>query len=98
MSRSLRIAVADDEPRMCAYFKKMLPRLGHEVVSTASTGRELVEQCRALKPDLIITDINMPDLDEHDAFRRLQKLASERNQKLIEIAHIIVTAETALNL
>jgi response regulator NasT len=35
------------------------------------------------------------NLDEHDAFRRLQKLASEKNKKLIEIARIILTAEEA---
>ena len=34
-------------------------------------------------------------LDEPEAFRRLQKLASDKNQKLIEIAQIIVTAEEA---
>ena len=35
-------------------------------------------------------------LDEHDAFRRLQKLASDKNRKLIEIAQMILTAEEAL--
>ncbi len=36
-------------------------------------------------------------LDENDAFRRLQKLASERNLKLVEIARILVTADEALD-
>jgi response regulator NasT len=195
MTRSLRIAVADDEPRMRDYFRKILPRLGHQVVSAAGTGKELVEQCRLTRPELIITDINMPDmdgidaaieiyredpipvilvsahhdtelieraeadhilaylikpikqanlepaiaiamrrfeqfqamkqeatdlrqaladrkvierakgilmkktgLDEHEAFRRLQKLASERNRKLIDLAQMILTAEEALKL
>jgi response regulator NasT len=34
-------------------------------------------------------------LDEAAAFRRLQKLASEKNRKLIEIAHMIITADEA---
>ena len=34
-------------------------------------------------------------LDEPEAFRRLQKLASDKNQKLVEIASMIVTAEEA---
>ena len=34
-------------------------------------------------------------LEEADAFRRLQKLASEKNRKLVEIASMIVTAEEA---
>ena len=67
MSRSLRIAVADDEPDMRDFFEKMLPLCGHQVVSTAETGRELVEHCRALKPDLVITDIKMPDMDGIEA-------------------------------
>jgi len=67
MSRSLRIAVADDEPRMRQYYKEVLPLLGHQVVGAASTGAELVEQCRSTQPDLIITDIRMPDMDGIDA-------------------------------
>ena len=34
-------------------------------------------------------------LDEADAFRRLQKLASDRNRKLVDIAQMILTAEEA---
>ncbi|MBV8075451.1 MAG: response regulator [Planctomycetaceae bacterium] len=192
MTRSLRIAVADDELDMRDYFQQILPILGHEVVAVAQDGCELVEQCRELKPDLVITDIKMPDmdgidaatqiyrngpipvilvsayhdpefirraeanhilaylvkpikqadlepviaiamrrfeqfqdlrkeaadlkqaledrkviekakgllmkkasLDEHDAFRRLQRLASDKNKKLIEVAQMILMAEEA---
>jgi response regulator NasT len=35
-------------------------------------------------------------LDEQSAFRRLQKLASEKNLKLAELARMIVTADEAL--
>ena len=34
-------------------------------------------------------------LDEHDAFRRLQKLASDKNRKLVDIAQMILTADQA---
>jgi response regulator NasT len=67
MSRSLRIVVADDEPRMREWFRKVLPILGHEVVAAAETGRQLVEHCRSLHPDLVITDIKMPDMDGIEA-------------------------------
>jgi response regulator NasT len=194
MNRSLKIAVADDEVDMRDYFQQILPLLGHQVVGAAQTGRELVELCAKTNPDLVITDIKMPDmdgidaavqlyrkaaipvilvsayhdpelirraeadhimaylvkpikqadlepaigiatrrfeqfealrketsdlkqaledrkviekakgilmkkagLDEHDAFRRLQKLASDKNRKLIEIAHSILTAEEAMD-
>ena len=67
MNSPLRIAVADDEPDMQRYFQKCLPRLGHQVVAVAANGRQLVEQCRTTHPDLIITDIKMPDMDGIDA-------------------------------
>jgi AmiR/NasT family two-component response regulator len=67
MNPSLRIAVADDEPDMRDYFQKSLPRLGHKVVVVAENGRDLVEQCRVAQPDLVITDIKMPDIDGIDA-------------------------------
>ncbi len=64
---SLRICVADDEADMRDFFEKILPVFGHHVVSVAETGRELVEHCRELKPDLVITDIKMPDMDGIEA-------------------------------
>ena len=67
MTRSLRIAVADDEQDMRDFFEKMLPRLGHKVVSVAETGSELVKHCQERNPDLVITDIMMPDMDGIEA-------------------------------
>jgi AmiR/NasT family two-component response regulator len=71
MTSSLRVVVADDEPDMRDYFQRALPRLGHAVVGVAQDGRELVEQCRAAQPDLVITDIKMPDMDGIDAAVRI---------------------------
>ncbi len=73
MSRPLRIAVADDEPDMQDYFRTILPDLGHEVVAVAKDGRELVAACRAHKPDLVITDIKMPDMDGIDAATQIYR-------------------------
>jgi response regulator NasT len=73
MNRALRIAVADDEPDMRDYFRKILPRLGHQVVVVAETGRELLEQSRQVKPDLVVTDIKMPDMDGIDAAIEIYK-------------------------
>jgi two-component system, response regulator PdtaR len=67
MNQALRILIADDEPDMRDYFQQILPRLGHTVIGAAQDGRELVELCRALEPDLVITDIKMPNLDGIDA-------------------------------
>lgn len=73
MTRTLRIAVADDERDMREYFRETLPLLGHEVVAAAGTGRELVQQCTATSPDLVITDIKMPDMDGIQAVERISQ-------------------------
>jgi response regulator NasT len=73
MKPALRIAVADDEPDMREYFQKLLPRLGHQVVGTAETGRDLINLCRAQQPDVVLTDIKMPDMDGIDAAVQLYR-------------------------
>jgi two-component system, response regulator PdtaR len=71
MPGPLRIAIADDEPDMRDFFQRMLSYLGHEVAVIAENGRQLVERCRDCRPDLIITDIEMPELDGLDAIREI---------------------------
>ncbi len=67
MSRSLKIVIADDEADLRDYLQETLSVLGHQVVGVATTGRELVEQARTAQPDLVITDIKMPEIDGIDA-------------------------------
>jgi two-component system, response regulator PdtaR len=63
----LRIAVADDERDMRQFFQELLPCMGHQVVAVAETGRQLAEFCRDGQPDVVITDIKMPDMDGIEA-------------------------------
>lgn len=70
MSRPLRIVVADDEQDVRDYFTELLPGLGHQVVGCAATGNDLFRQCCAEQPDLIITDIRMPDGDGLSAVKQ----------------------------
>ena len=73
MIGALQIAVADDEPDMREYLQKVLHRLGHKVVGAAQNGRELIALCKAFPPDLVITDIKMPDMDGIDAATEIYK-------------------------
>jgi AmiR/NasT family two-component response regulator len=66
-AKKLRIAVADDEYDTRQFFGELLPHLGYQVVAIAETGRQLIEQCKSTKPDLVITDIKMPDMDGIEA-------------------------------
>jgi chemotaxis response regulator CheB len=56
-----------DERDTRQFFQEVLPHLGHDVVALAGSGKELVERCRETTPDLVITDITMPDMDGFEA-------------------------------
>ena len=71
MSSRLRIAIADDERDIAATTSRILPRLGHEIVAIAQNGRDLVERCLASRPDLVILDIRMPEMDGLQALEEI---------------------------
>jgi two-component system, response regulator PdtaR len=69
MSRGVRIAIAEDEPDVREYFRRILPQMGHDVVGAAANGEELVQLCREELPDLVITDLRMPGMDGDQAMK-----------------------------
>ena len=58
-----RILVADDESLIRLDVREMLTHLGYEVVGEAGDGAVAIELARKLKPDLVIMDIRMPEVD-----------------------------------
>lgn len=66
----LKVLIADDEPEMLEYISCIVARAGHLVVATAADGQELIEQHRQHSPDLIITDVRMPEVDGLEAATR----------------------------
>lgn len=74
MARMLQIAVADDEPDMRDFLKKVLERLGHCVLGPVENGVRLVELALQEVPDLIITDVRMPELSGDEAIRQIHQV------------------------
>ena len=71
MSKKLRILIADDESIIRLDLKEMLEEKGHEVVGEASDGKLAVELAEKLRPDLIVMDIKMPNLDGLGAVKQI---------------------------
>ena len=67
----VRIVLADDEAIIRMDLKEMLTSLGYVVVGEAGDGRSAVNLARELRPDLVIMDIQMPDLDGIDGAQEL---------------------------
>jgi CheY-like chemotaxis protein len=73
MAQPLRILVADDDAEMIRYYRRMIPHLGHVLLDAVGNGLELVQSCRGLRPDLVISDVRMPVLDGVSAMESVQR-------------------------
>ncbi len=66
-----RVVLVDDEPRLRAQLGAVLADYGVEVLGEAGTGREGVELACRLRPDVVLMDLRMPELDGIAATREL---------------------------
>ena len=67
----IRVIIADDESVIRADLREMLTNLGYLVVGEVGDGQSAVNVARELKPDVVIMDIKMPDLDGIEAAKIL---------------------------
>jgi EAL domain-containing protein (putative c-di-GMP-specific phosphodiesterase class I)/ActR/RegA family two-component response regulator len=83
-----RVLVVDDEPALRQAYSRMLRHAGF-VVAEASNGREAIAAIREADLDVIVSDINMPEVDGIELLRRVR--ASN-----LDIPVILVTGQPAI--
>jgi DNA-binding NarL/FixJ family response regulator len=85
--KTVRILIADDHDLMRRGVRTLLePHPGWEICGEATTGREAVAKAEELKPNIVILDISMPDLNGVDAAKRIKKVSPD-TEVLIFSAH-----------
>jgi CheY-like chemotaxis protein len=67
-----KVMVVDDEPDVTFLVKEMLGREGFSVVE-ANSGREALKKLNKEKPDLVLLDIMMPEMDGWEVSRKIKK-------------------------
>ena len=82
-----KIVCIEDEPEMIDLVKLILGRKGFELVGAVG-GREGLETVRKLKPDLVLLDLMMPDMDGWEVYQQMKA-----DDELKGIPVIVVTAK-----
>jgi DNA-binding NarL/FixJ family response regulator len=75
---SLRIVVGEDQPLVREGIVRVLEHGGFEVVGVAADGPDLVRKAAAHKPDIVITDIQMPPDGTDDGLRAALEIRASR--------------------
>ncbi|HEY3063594.1 MAG TPA: response regulator transcription factor [Chloroflexota bacterium] len=88
----MRVLIADDHPLFRDGLRSLLEARGIDVVGEAKTGREAVDQSKRLRPDVVLMDLNMPELGGLDATRLIS--AEQTNVKVV----VLTASEDDANL
>jgi DNA-binding response OmpR family regulator len=87
MADRRRILCIEDEPEMIDLIRLILERKGFEVLGAVG-GHEGLEAIRSEKPDLILLDLMMPDVDGWEVYRQMKA-----DSELQHIPVVVVTAK-----
>ena len=73
MTKTIKILFADDDLKYSMLLKRFLEQHGYEV-TYAGNGRKAWEQFPEVKPDLVLLDINMPEMDGYEVAERIRAI------------------------
>src|SRR6202142_3619302 len=98
MAEKEKILVVDDEPSIRKYLQTLLEVEGYDV-STVPGGKEALEKVGGgLRPDFIILDVLMPEIDGVETLRQLMQLDKNLNVIMLSCSNEVTTVVEAIRL
>ena len=88
-----KILLIDDEPDLCFLVKRGLEDTGEFTVQTSSSGAKGIDLARKEKPDLVLLDVMMPDMQGDAVAERLAEYAETRDIPVIFLTAIVLQEE-----
>ena len=71
----MTVLIVDDHPSFRASARTLLEAEGYEVVGEAENGAAALKAVKELKPDLVLLDVQLPDIDGFQVAEQLRRLA-----------------------
>ena len=94
----VRVVVGEDQPLVREGIVRVLEDGGHEVVAVAADATDLIRKARAHKPDLVVTDIQMPPDSTDDGIRAAKQIREELPDVGVLVLSQFLEARYALDL
>jgi DNA-binding NarL/FixJ family response regulator len=94
----VRVVVGEDQPLVREGIVRVLEGGGHEVVAVAGDAPDLMRKARAHKPDLVVTDIQMPPDSTDDGIRAAKAIRAEQPDVGVLVLSQFLEARYALDL
>ena len=90
-----KVLIIDDEENFCKLVKKNIEQTGEFEVHIATNGEDGIRLAREIKPDLILLDIVMPEVDGADVATQMRNDKSIEDTPIVFLTAIVREEETS---
>lgn len=83
-----KVLIVEDDPMLSEIYKKKFEKAGSFEVVIATSGTEAVKKSKAEKPDLVLLDLVLPEMDGFDVLAEIKRDPSLKNTKVVPFSNL----------
>ena len=88
-----KILIVDDEEDICTFSKSILEKTGRFEVAATTNSTQAIQLAKNFLPDLVVLDINMPEIDGGDIAQELGKDAATKDIQILFVTGLLRKSE-----